>query len=122
MPVLWSPGRATSLVVDSGYQLTTVTPVHDGYVLQKGIAKSGVAGKYLTEVFYSVLKNDGVDVKPRYSFRRKAVSPGEYEIFDMPFPKTAVSFREWQIRSIMSDLKESVCQTSDKVCDLKWQP
>jgi actin-like protein 6A len=36
-PVLTSfaTGRATSLVVDCGGGSTTISPVHDGYVLQK---------------------------------------------------------------------------------------
>lgn len=33
----FSHGRSTSLVVDSGATHTSAVPVHDGFVLQKGI-------------------------------------------------------------------------------------
>lgn len=33
----FSVGRATSLVLDSGGGVTTAVPVHDGFVLHKGM-------------------------------------------------------------------------------------
>lgn len=41
-------GRSTALVVDSGATHTTVTPVHEGYVLQGAIVRTPLGGDYIT--------------------------------------------------------------------------
>lgn len=43
-------GRTTSTVVDIGYSGTTVTPVYEGYVEQKGIRRSPVGSKAMDEL------------------------------------------------------------------------
>lgn len=45
-PVLaaFSCGRSTAVVLDSGHRSTVVTPVHDGYALQKCIMKHDIGG------------------------------------------------------------------------------
>merc|ERR1712166_1183464 len=40
----FAAGRATGLVVDVGSSLSRVSPVHDGYILKKGITKNSLAG------------------------------------------------------------------------------
>lgn len=47
----FAAGKATSLVVDCGAQVSVVCPVHDGYVLQKALFRNVVAGERLTEEF-----------------------------------------------------------------------
>jgi actin-related protein len=42
-------GRSTSLVLDSGMNRTTATPVNDGYALQKCLMQVGVGGDTLTD-------------------------------------------------------------------------
>ena len=41
-------GRSTALVVDSGASHSTVTPVHDGYVLQGAVVRTPLGGDYIT--------------------------------------------------------------------------
>ena len=41
-------GRSTALVIDSGATHTTVTPVHDGYVLQGAVVRTPLGGDYIT--------------------------------------------------------------------------
>ena len=41
-------GRSTALVIDSGATHTTVTPVHEGYVLQGAVVRTPLGGDYIT--------------------------------------------------------------------------
>ncbi|MQL96045.1 hypothetical protein Taro_028712 [Colocasia esculenta] len=58
---------------------TTVAAVHDGYVHQKAVATSPIGGEFLTECMMKCLENRGIVLKPRYSFKRKEVRPGEFQ-------------------------------------------
>jgi actin-like protein 6A len=76
----FASGRATSLVVDSGGGSTVVAAVHDGYVLQKSVATSPIGGEFLTDCMMKSLESKGVVIRPRYSFKKKEVGPGEYKV------------------------------------------
>uniref|UniRef100_A0A803MIA2 Actin-related protein 4 n=1 Tax=Chenopodium quinoa TaxID=63459 RepID=A0A803MIA2_CHEQI len=95
----FASGRATSLVVDSGGGSTTVAPVHDGYVLQKAVLTSPIGGEFLTDCLTKSLESKGIIIKPRYSFKRKEIRPGEFQ------------------RVIASDIKECVCRAPDTPYD-----
>nr|GMC73878.1 actin-related protein 4-like [Ipomoea batatas] len=100
-PVLTSfaSGRATSLVIDSGGGSTTIAPVHDGYVLQRAVTTSPIGGDVLTEALMRSLEQKGIVIKPRYSFRRKEILPGEFQ------------------KVIAGDIKECVCRAPDTPYD-----
>ncbi|KAG8086742.1 hypothetical protein GUJ93_ZPchr0010g7718 [Zizania palustris] len=113
----FASGRATSLVVDSGGGSTVVAAVHDGYVLQKSVATSPISGEFLTDCMMKSLESKGVVIRPRYSFKKKEVSPGEYKVMDLDFPNTTESYRLYCMRAIASDIKESVCRVPDTAFD-----
>ncbi|KAI6683368.1 hypothetical protein NL676_029281 [Syzygium grande] len=113
----FASGRATSLVVDCGGGSTTVAPVHDGYVLQKAVATSPIGGDFLTDCLLKSLESKGIKIKPRYSFKRKEVRPGEFQPFDIDFPSTTESYRLYSQRVIASDIKDSVCRAPDSPYD-----
>ncbi|MQM00966.1 hypothetical protein Taro_033710 [Colocasia esculenta] len=113
----FASGRATSLVFDSGGGSTTVAAVHDGYVLQKAVATSPIGGEFLTECMMKSLENRGIVLKPRYSFKRKEVRPGEFQMIDLDFPNTAESYRLYSQRVIAGDVKECVCRVPDTPYD-----
>ncbi|KAK8917001.1 Actin-related protein 4 [Platanthera zijinensis] len=115
----FASGRATSLVVDSGGGSTTVAPVHDGYVLQKGVATSPIGGEFLTECMAKSLESKGIILKPRYSFKRKEVRPGDFQVVDLVFPNTTESYKLYSQKVIASDIKESVCRAPDTPYDEK---
>lgn len=48
----FSYARANCLVIDSGSASTTVTPVVDGFALQKCLMSVPIAGDYLTTELY----------------------------------------------------------------------
>lgn len=113
----FASGRATSVVVDSGGGSTTVAPVHDGYVLQKAVLSSPVGGELLTDCLMKSLESKGIVIKPRYSFKRKEVQPGEFQTIDLDFPGTTESYKLYSQRVIASDIKESVCRAPDTPYD-----
>lgn len=68
-------GRSTSLVLDCGMNRTTSTPVNDGYALQKCLMQVGVGGNTLTDQIIDWIEKDqGAQIRPRYSFKRKLKS------------------------------------------------
>ncbi|XP_059641242.1 actin-related protein 4 isoform X1 [Cornus florida] len=114
----FASGRATSLVVDSGGGSTIVAPVHDGYVLQKAVASSPVGGELLTDCLMKSLESKGLTVKPRYSFKRKEIRSGEFQVtLDLEFPNTTESYKLYSQRAIVSDIKECVCRAPDTPYD-----
>ncbi|KAK6921138.1 Actin family, partial [Dillenia turbinata] len=113
----FASGRATALVVDSGGGSTTVAPVHDGYVLQKAVSSSPIGGEFLTECLLKSLESKGLMIKPRYSFKRKEIRPGEFQTVDVDFPNTTESNKLYSQRVLASDIKECVCRAPDTPYD-----
>ncbi|GLJ32671.1 hypothetical protein SUGI_0657350 [Cryptomeria japonica] len=113
----FASGRATSLVVDCGGGPTTVAAVHDGYVLQKAVVSSPIGGEVLTECLMKSLESKGITLRPRYSFKRKEVRPGEFQIIDTDFPDTSESYKRYSQMTIASDIKEAVCRVPDTTFD-----
>ena len=65
-------GRSTAIVLDSGADYTTATPVHDGYALQKCTLRNNIGGNYITEQLSKWLTAEKqIEVKPRFTFKRK---------------------------------------------------
>ncbi|XP_022754309.1 actin-related protein 4-like isoform X3 [Durio zibethinus] len=114
----FASGRATSVVVDSGGGSTTVAPVHDGYVLQKAVSSSPIGGEFLTDCLMKSLESKGIVIKPRYSFKRKEIQPGVFQVtLDIDFPYTTESYKLYSQRVIASDIKECVCRAPDTPYD-----
>ncbi|ESQ27779.1 hypothetical protein EUTSA_v10018569mg [Eutrema salsugineum] len=120
-PVLTSfaSGRATSLVVDCGGGSTTIAPVHEGYVLQKAVISSPIGGDFLTDCLLKSLESKGIKIKPRYSFKRKEIRPGEFQVTDVDVPNTTESYKLFCQRMIVSDIKDSICRVPDTPYDDK---
>ncbi|CAG7869282.1 unnamed protein product [Brassica rapa] len=120
-PVLTSfaTGRATSLVVDCGGGSTTISPVHEGYVLQKAVVSAPIGGEFLTDCLLKSLESKGIKIRPRYSFKRKEVRPGEFQVEDVGVPDTTESYKLFCQRMIVGDIKDSICRVPDTPYDDK---
>lgn len=136
----FASGRGSALVVDIGDELTTITPICDGYVLRKGIQKSPIAGNMLSSLLLSATQSQsGVPVLPHYLVASKPLpiseppsnssngegltsTPPESETMpanvvlrDERMPDkvgslTTNSFADYQKMRVMHDLKENVCE------------
>ncbi|KAJ3682299.1 hypothetical protein LUZ60_014872 [Juncus effusus] len=113
----FASGRSTSLVIDSGGGSTVVAAVQDGYVLQRAVCTSPIGGEFLTDCMMKSLETKGIFIKPRYSFKKKELSPGDYKIVDLDFPNTTESYRLYCMRAIAGDIKESVSRVPDTSYD-----
>jgi actin-like protein 6A len=91
--------------------------VHDGYVLQKAIVKSAIGGDVLTECLLKTFESKGISIRPRFSFKRKEVRMGEFEVTPVEFPNTTESYYKYMQRVIAADVKEAVCRVPDSPFD-----
>ncbi|CAG9323059.1 unnamed protein product [Blepharisma stoltei] len=59
---LYSSGKITGLVVDSGDSITSAVPIYEGYVLPYAIKTVNFGGKDLTEFFINLLRKKGYNL------------------------------------------------------------
>lgn len=119
-PVLsaFCSGKASALVVDCGAGTTTVTPVHDGYALHKSTSKSCLAGNLLTDEYLKLIEQKGKEIRPHYMIESKReVRPGAFEVALRDVPNTTESYKQFMIKEIVRDIKETVCRVSDVAFD-----
>ncbi|GAA5965870.1 hypothetical protein JCM8115_000728, partial [Rhodotorula mucilaginosa] len=118
----FAAGKGSALVIDIGDELTSITPVYDGFVLRKAIQKQPLAGSVLSEVLLATLKNQSIPVTPHYLVKTKeAVEPNqparaqlrEERIPNLAEPEksaTTPSYHHFEELRLMHELKESVCE------------
>ena len=122
-PVLaaFSCGRATAVVLDSGYKSTFATPVHDGFALQKCIIRQDIGGHNITQDLMTLLENNKkLSIAPRFSFKKKLINNSGQEGFEVtPLDTTGVhpSYYNWCKEEIVRDLKEEMLYVSEDPVD-----
>lgn len=109
----FAAGRATGLVVDIGSGLTRVSPVHDGYILKKGITKNNLAGEAISQWMHRCITGKGTQVRPHYSIEKSEVKPGEMKCLPRVLAHETESFKNWMIYDVVRDVKESLCHVSE---------
>ncbi|KAJ3415775.1 Actin-like 6A [Chytridiales sp. JEL 0842] len=111
----FAAGRPTALVVESGGDMTSVVPVHDGFVLKKGICKQQLAGNDVSAYAEATLKSLGVDIVPHYKVTRKtavdAGSPSAAVLAECP--NTHPSFHAAGVERVLSEFKETICNVAE---------
>ena len=113
----FAQGRATSLIIDIGASTLSVTPVHDGHILKKGVTKSNLAGNFLSSQVRSMFaanQPNPIVVTPHYLIKSKqpvdAGQPANAVYRTMPdsFKPPRDSFRRFEEDKIIQEFKE-VC-------------
>ncbi|TXG51495.1 hypothetical protein EZV62_024019 [Acer yangbiense] len=83
----------------------------------EAVLTSPIGGEFLTNCLTKSLESKGITIKPRYSFKRKEIRPGEFQTVDLDFPNTTESYKLFSQRDIASDIKECVCRAPDTPYD-----
>jgi len=61
----------------------------------------------------------GAEFKPNYSFTKKEVRPGDYQITPKNLPNTTQSYHRYMTQELVQDFKETVCRTYEAAYDEK---
>ncbi len=56
---LYSGGRTSGVVVDSGYGITHSVPIYEGYAIPSGIERINISGEHLTQELQKLLNSRG---------------------------------------------------------------
>ena len=113
----FAAGKPSALVIDLGASSTSITPVHDGLILRKGVTRSPLAGNFISDQLRLLFStsNPPIPLTPHYLVTSKtAVDAGSpalatYRSFS---PGTApdATFRRLQEERLLTEFKESVVQ------------
>ena len=79
---LYSSGRVTGLVVDSGQRKTNVVPIYQGFTIKKAIQSMDIGGEDLTDYLIKLLGKNGYSfgtARERYLFKDKALLSHDYK-------------------------------------------
>lgn len=111
-------GKASALVVDVGASNISVTPVHDGMVLKRGVQHSPLGGDYISSQIRALFKSNSpqpITITPHYLISSKtAVEAGQppqakYKTFP-PEKSPDQSYRTLVEERTLSEFKECVVQ------------
>lgn len=102
-------------MIDVGASNVSVTPVHDGLILRKGVLRSPLAGNYISNQLRLLFSTSSpqVPLTPHFVIASKspvdagAPAQASYRKFS-PGAEPHSSFREYQEERVLTEFKESV--------------
>lgn len=114
----FAAGKASALVVDIGASNISVTPVHDGMILKRGVQHSPLGGDYISSQIRALFKNNSpqpITITPHYLISSKtgveAGQPAQAKYKTFPPEKAPdASYRTLLEERSISEFKESVVQ------------
>ena len=116
----FAAGRASALVIDFGASQLSITPVHDGMILKKGVVKANIGGNYLTSQVRSIFaanEPQPIVITPHYLVKSKQpVESGQpadaiLREFSAEFKPPQASFRRYQEDKVVQEFKELTVAT-----------
>ncbi|CAL9776942.1 unnamed protein product [Musa acuminata subsp. burmannicoides] len=124
-----------NLLCKRSFTLNKGSLCSNSFYAKQAVSTSPIGGEFLTDCMMKSLESKGVMIKPRYSFKRKEIRPGEFQVVhsvypatvvglkiiylvnystvDLDIPNTTESYKLYSQRAIASDIKESVCRVPD---------
>lgn len=114
----FAAGKASALVIDIGASNISVTPVHDGLMLKRGVQHSPLGGDYISSQIYALFKSNSpqpITITPHYLISSKTpVEPGQppQATYKTCAPEQApdVSYRSLLEERTLMEFKECVVQ------------
>ena len=113
----FAAGKPSALVIDVGASGTSVTPVHDGLILRKGVTKSPLGANFISDQLRLIFSTSQpqIPLTPHYMVTSKtqvdaqSQAQATYRTFPSGFAPTP-SFRTFQEERLLTEFKESVVQ------------
>jgi actin-related protein len=93
--------RTSGLVLDCGAIHTTAIPIHDGFVLHKGVAQSPLGGDFILGQCRQFLEeNAKIEIVPYYQVKSKEVfkSGDPAKFFRRDLPGLTVSYKRFMLK------------------------
>ena len=115
----FAAGKASALVVDFGASQVSVTPVHDGMILKKGIMRSNIGGNFLSSQvrnMFAANEPEAITITPHYLVQSKqpvdAGQPANAVLRNLPegFKPPRPSFKRYQEEKVILEFKEIALQ------------
>lgn len=101
-------GMQTSIVVDSGASQTSAVPIVEGYTIANHVAKSSLAGDFLSMQCKQHLEGNQIDVVPNYMVSsKKTVARGERPMWSKGnrLPIVTKSWHDYMTKRCLNDFK-----------------
>jgi actin, other eukaryote len=61
---LYSTGRTSGILVDSGYEVTNIIPLYQGFALDYAATRLDIGGRHLSEYLEPIIQSKGLDYVP----------------------------------------------------------
>ncbi|WEW57950.1 NuA4 histone acetyltransferase subunit [Emydomyces testavorans] len=114
----FAAGKASALVVDVGASTVSVSPVHDGLILKRGVQHSHLAGDYISSQIRALFKQNlpqPITITPHYLISSKtavdAGQPAQATYRTIPDDQAPdPSFRRLLENRTLAEFKECVVQ------------
>jgi len=108
--------RTSGLVLDCGAIHTTAIPIHDGFVLQKGVSQSPLGGDFVLGQCRQFLEeNAKIEIVPYYQVKSKEVvksgDPAKFVRRDLP--GLTESYKRFMLKDALLDFASHVLHVSD---------
>lgn len=115
----FSMGRPTALVLDVGGGCSTAVPVHDGFVLHKGLRRTKASGATVDElVEKEFFTSKQREIPTRYNLKREVHPMGRIVTQKLDLANTTNSYDRFMKMQVLRDVKESLCRVSETTFDL----
>ncbi|KAF7456374.1 Actin family protein [Cryptosporidium felis] len=110
----FSVGRSSGLVVDIGATTTSITPVLDGYTLQKPLSEYPIGGDFLDDQIARHLhKERDLRISPSFSVKKVVNKDKPLSYEEVQLDKVHDSYIEFGRREILRNIKESICRCAE---------
>uniref|UniRef100_A0A914Q3V6 Actin-like protein 6A n=1 Tax=Panagrolaimus davidi TaxID=227884 RepID=A0A914Q3V6_9BILA len=117
---LFSGGRSSGLVLDSGATHTSAIPIHDGYVLTPSVVTQPIGGDTIVEQCKHALEKQNIEIVPNYKIAHKhEVNENQKPKWTKKtnLPEVSESFEDFAVKRVVEDFAHSTLQLCDTPID-----
>lgn len=110
----FASGKWTALVVDAGALGTSITPVQDGYTLQRNMQEFPVGGNLLEDELAKLLADREYNVMPQFAVKVNVIDAKKGDAVPVDCSSVTRSYMEYGKRKVVRDLKCAICRVAEE--------